>query len=467
MKKKTYNLTNVTIFSLLLSFLIIPSITLAANKKVARVIILRGQVKAKTDSKIISLKKGMWLSEGSVIQTAPRSFCKLLFIDKSQMSLGPKSKMQIETFPKEKAGIINLLNGQLRAKISKNYMNMGSNNKSKLFIKTKSAAMGVRGTDFQVNFNRENMVTSLVTFEGAVAMARLDEQVNQVSQKALERMVSSKDAVIVVKGQYSGVDQASPKATPPTKINPTQLETLKGTTNNAKFLNKSAHHTPAEPAKKQFRSPVPPGVNAKAFANSSKGLEKSVVAVTGVKLVTQVKQQVAKEDYQDPKWAANKMPETTEDAPKAGGYLDLKTALYIPPPEDSMFDSNTGVFVPPPTIGTMDPITGGYEAPAGWILAPTGEFVVDPAIVVIDRAPASLPDGTLPPPTTTLLPPPPIVMPGGDIVLVNPDLVIGEELTFIEKDILQTVEDEFNEDQAADLLNTVSPGTTATTINVQ
>lgn len=89
------------------------------------------------------------------------------------MNLGPNSQMVINAFPKKEAGIITLVKGQIRSQVTKDYMEMEDKSKSKLYIKTKTAAMGIRGTDFQVNFNPQNQNTSLITFEGKVAMATL------------------------------------------------------------------------------------------------------------------------------------------------------------------------------------------------------------------------------------------------------------------------------------------------------
>ncbi len=365
----------------LITFILLGS--LSATEKSAKVIILRGKVKAKMGAKIINLKKGMWITEGALIQTAPRSFCKLLFIDKSQISLGPNSKMQIQTFPKKKPGIINLLKGQLRSKVTKNYMEMKKHNKSKLFIRTKTAAMGVRGTDFQVNFNPTNMVTSLITFEGAVAMAKVDETVNQINQQVLEKIVSSQDAVIVTKGEYSGVDQAAPRVTAPVKINPAQLETLKRSTDNTRQLE---HTTTAIKPKKQFRNPIPPGVNAKVLA-SKMTAEKVVAKTIGEDIVKQVKQQVIAQEHPEPKWAEKRLEQRpdTSHGPRAGGYIDLKTALYIPPPKNSVFDANIGMHVIPTQLGTIDPRTGDYIPPAGYKLTNNGELIVDKG-----RIPASI-----------------------------------------------------------------------------
>ena len=43
-----------------------------------------------------------------------------------------------------------------------------------MFIKTKTAAMGVRGTDFTSIYNPSLQNTSVVTFEGDVRLAKID-----------------------------------------------------------------------------------------------------------------------------------------------------------------------------------------------------------------------------------------------------------------------------------------------------
>src|SRR5690554_3330374 len=71
-----------------------------ASEGVAQVIVIRGKVKAKmATGEIVDIAKDMWLKEGTVLQSAPGSFCRLLFIDKSTMNLGPDSQMVIDQFP--------------------------------------------------------------------------------------------------------------------------------------------------------------------------------------------------------------------------------------------------------------------------------------------------------------------------------------------------------------------------------
>lgn len=365
----------------------------AASEGVAKVIVLRGEVKAKMpDGTIVDLSKDMWLQEGAVIQSASGSFCRLLFIDKSTMNLGPESQMVIDKFPEDAAGIITLMKGQVRSNVTKDYMNNKELDKSKLFIKTKTAAMGVRGTDFQVNYNPANENTSLITFKGAVAIAQFESPIGDrsFSQDALERTVSSRTAVIVRQGEFSGVTPQTNRATIPTKLNPIQLETLKK--NNDGLQSKSST-SPEQ--KKEFRNPIPPGVDSKKFANNpSENMSKTIsinISPEASKAVNeQVNDQRAAVTVTS---SAAPPPEGFKDtssgayAPPAGSVLDLATVNIIPPPKGSVFDPISQTYVIPPELGRVNPYTGNYEAPTGMRLSDDGRLV---NVELSDgRAPAS------------------------------------------------------------------------------
>ena len=176
LKNSNYTHSNpISIKSFLISalfFLSLVSIEAHAQSKAAKVIILKGsaQYTAKDGTKV-SIKRGDWLPEGAIVKTEAKSFVKLLFIDKSSLNIAPKSSVTIAKFSKKKAGIINLLQGKIRSKVVKDYINAGDKgNKSKLFIKTKTAAMGVRGTDFSVETTGK--VDTLNVVEGRVTVAQ-------------------------------------------------------------------------------------------------------------------------------------------------------------------------------------------------------------------------------------------------------------------------------------------------------
>jgi len=285
----------------------------------------------------------MWFKEGTQLRTEEKSFVKLLFVDKSQMNLGPSSQMKIDTFPKNDPGIVTLVKGQLRSKVTKNYMDMDKKDKSKLFIKTKTAAMGVRGTDFQVNYNPENNFTSLVTFEGAVAMASLDvldgrNPASFVDQRALERIVSSDQAVTVTRGQFSGASPETGSATIPVKINPIQLESMEK--DESGTAETPVVQAPAQPK----RSIVPPGVSGAAFSNKPK-------------VEAQVGANVAKQAAKNAKAVTQGFANSTKvNKAASGAVVDVATGKLLLPPKNAPIDPNTGV---PMINGAANILSGG------------------------------------------------------------------------------------------------------------
>jgi hypothetical protein len=331
----------------------VSSKTFAEVNMVAKVVIMKGQVKAKlADGSVVDVKPDQSLPEGAVLQTSEKSFVKLIFIDKSQMNLGPNSQMIINAFPKKEAGIITLVKGQIRSQVTKDYMEMDDKSKSKLYIKTKTAAMGIRGTDFQVNFNPENQNTSLITFEGKVAMAHIERgnREERFDQSKLERVVSSDKAVMVEHGQISAVNlNVAERAMVPTQLGVKQLDALAS--------NETGVKESTDSDKKQYRNPIPPGADSAAFSNVG---EKEITA--------------DKSSAKDPNGFFNN--KTGEYKLPAGSIVDLSTVNIIPPPANAVFDPNTKTYVVPESFGKIDKSTGEYKSPEGLKLGSDGKFVL-------------------------------------------------------------------------------------------
>ena len=339
----------------------------SANDKVAKVILLKGMVKAKLVSgEIIDVKVDQSLPEGAVLQTAEKSFAKLLFVDKSNMVLGPNSQMVINSFPKKEAGIITLVKGQIRSQVTKDYMEMDDKSKSKLYIKTKTAAMGIRGTDFQVNFNPENHNTSLITFEGKVAMASIEKGAPVVDRSALERTVSSDKAVLVEHGQISAVNlNVAARAMLPTKLGLKQIQALEA--------NETGVKEGVAEDKKQYKNPIPPGADGAAFSNASPELAAELKKISPI-AATELAKKSIEVDTSNPNGYFN--DKTGEYKMPAGSIIDLNTVNIIPPPVNAVYDANTNTYVVPETYGKIDKVTGEYKAPEGLALGHDGKFVL-------------------------------------------------------------------------------------------
>jgi hypothetical protein len=164
---------------------------------VAIVKLLRGEVYQLYLSGRRLLKVGDWVRVGDVVQTSEKSFVKLVFLDKSQMNVGPESEMKIETFSGKESGIIDIIKGKIRSQVTKDYLRMRDEDKAKLFHKTKNAVTGVRGTEFDISYGEENGIgtTELLMLEGAVEFNNLTTGVTT--------LVSHQDS-IVAQGPTNG-----------------------------------------------------------------------------------------------------------------------------------------------------------------------------------------------------------------------------------------------------------------------
>jgi hypothetical protein len=336
--------------------LLILAIILSANcfaAQKATVILVKGKVTALLPGAIeaIKVKKGQSLPEDTSVVTGAKSIVRLKFSDKSTMNLGPKSKVIVARMPSKKPNMINLLSGAMKAQVNKN-SNKAS--KNKMIIKTRSAVMGVRGTKFQTSFNPTNGNTSLVTVEGNVAMVKRKEappkkiveekevenqttDSNSINEKVAEKideapvseldaldkaLENTEDVVEVPAGRYSGVVEKSEKApTAPTKIAPSQYKAL------AKSMD----------SKKKVED-----------IYTDKEIEK----------------------------AANASNDVAAAAPKAGGFVDFDTGLYVPPAKNAKKDTKNGVFVTK-DLGAVNEETGDYIAPKGVKLDAKKGFVID------------------------------------------------------------------------------------------
>lgn len=319
----------------------------------AKVIRLRGYATQLSpgarDARIVEL--GQKIYEDTSILTKEKSFVVLEFSDGSRMSVGPQSKVVVVKARGSDPGLISLLKGKIR-----NTVKPEDSNEDKYIIRTRTAALGVRGTDFQTSYNTENKATALVTFKGRVAMVRLDSSAEDLEValdknitierdekgeptvdsaiegqrtriEVLQQKLRSADSVSVENGQYSGAVTGLVKPTQPVVINPTQLA----------LMYKNDQLSPKKENEK---------IEKIDFSNiTHKGnADSSYNAKTG------------------------------EFSPRAGGFVDLDTALYIPPKEDSVLDTKRNIYVPK-DVGFVNRDTGDYIPPKGLLLDPKNGFV--------------------------------------------------------------------------------------------
>lgn len=217
---------NYLVKSLLCFCLLFGEVAIAAQA--AKVILMRGEVtEIAPNGESRTLKKGEWVQEGSKVVTKPKSFAKLLFNDKSSINVGPDSNMAITQYPKGKPGVISVLKGQIRAKVEKDLLKDGEQeDKSKMFVRTKSAAMGVRGTDFIVGFNPSANATKLDVVSGVVAVVNTPDIAADASPAILDGALNGPNAVKVEKGMRTTVADPTAPPAPPKEIPKAEMEGL-------------------------------------------------------------------------------------------------------------------------------------------------------------------------------------------------------------------------------------------------
>lgn len=133
---------------------------------------LRGEVWIERGGERISLHNGDTVDAGDVVVTAQSGRVKLHMQDGSKVFVGRESRITIDRYETQKGilstGSFNMLWGKVRFLVAK--LSEGA---SSFSVRTKTATIGVRGTQFAVMVNRpltpkQIVPTTVMLFEGAV-----------------------------------------------------------------------------------------------------------------------------------------------------------------------------------------------------------------------------------------------------------------------------------------------------------
>lgn len=323
-----------------------------STKKVALVKISKGAAETiAPDGASFKIKRGMWLKEGSIIKTAKKSFVRLSFIDKSSMNIGPNSEIKIEKFSKKDAGVINVLSGKIRSQVTKDYLRMDKD-KSKLFIKSKSAVMGIRGTDFLFSANKKTGASTAILFEGSVVFKQINKKTNL---KNLEAVVNRGRRI--KPGEFSVASFKRKKETVAAKMSSTQFKALMKNDKMVESDSKSA---------KKSRSVVPPGLSGEVVKNKGEGL-KDALGVKGKK--KENKREISSEDFAESKGYVK----GDDVKPVDGSIVHIDSGTIIPLGVDSTFDKNKGEWVSQ-SVGSVAN-NGDYVPPQGYDISETGDIL--------------------------------------------------------------------------------------------
>ncbi len=359
---------------LCLLFLVLTS-TAFAQTKVAMVKLMRGEVDVLSSGKTSRLKVDDWVASGSVVKTAEKSFVKLIFIDKSQMNIGPSSEMKIESFSGKDSGVIDLVKGKIRSQVTKDYLQIKEKDKSKLFIKTQNAVMGIRGTDFMISTNGTN--TATVLFEGEVVFNKLTDR-GELSPKRLEAIVDS--GVRIFPGEFSVMEANKPMPTVPSLLNVQQREQLE------KNKDMESDRAPSNAASEPGKSVVPEGLSGQAVSNSSDSL-KSELAETAK--TAPAEPSASGSSAGDPEgYVKGNLVK-----PANGSFVHIDSGVVIPPGAGAVLDPNTNTFLPAPDAGRVS-ADGSYVPPKNVEITNEGKILVS----VTDTATGAVVVKQVPPP---------------------------------------------------------------------
>lgn len=322
-----------------------------SGPKVAIVKILKGNVLNYVGGKPSALKAEDWVENGSVIKTTDKSFVKLIFTDKSQMNIGPNSLMKIENFTGKDSGVIDLVKGKIRSQVTKDYLQIDKN-KSKLFIKTKNAVLGVRGTDFMISTNGKN--TATVLFEGEIAFNKFDGA-KGLSSDRLENIVDR--GMRMFPGEFSVVERERPQPTIPSLMNIQQREALE----NNDGLNS---RTPSNTREEVKHSVVPDGLDGKVVSNDSQTL-KAEVAQLAPKEARVVPSSADPDGY----------IKGNQIKPANGSFVHMDSGVIIPPGPGSLLDKNSNTYIPGQEMGQVNS-DGTYVPPENVEITGDGKVLV-------------------------------------------------------------------------------------------
>ncbi len=341
----------ITSFTIVVSFIAFSG---QSSKNVAIVKMVRGDAIALTPAgEKLKVEKNAWFKEGSIIKTGQRSLVKLSFVDKSTMNIGPKSELKIEKFSKKEAGVINVLTGKIRSQVTKDYLDMDKS-KSKLFVKSRNAVMGVRGTDFLFSANKKTGSTTTVLFEGSVVFNKIhkDDNLNN-----LENIVNK--GRHIKPGEVSVSMRNLKNPTVPAKMSSGQFNKLNS---NQNFEASAVENT------KKLNSKVPPGLNGIVVSGDNDKVADEIKKVFKVDIV----KEVGSEEKIDMDSAKGYI-DGDDVKPADGIFVHVDSGTIITPGADSSFDKNTGEWVSATNGGINS--SGEYIPPEGFKMTEDGDLL--------------------------------------------------------------------------------------------
>lgn len=322
--------------ALLLSALIFSKNSFS-NEVIGKVLKIKGEASALFigEREAQKVTQSMFIKKDTSILTHDKSIVFILLNDNSKVTIGSNSKMTINLMDDSKVSVLNLQKGNVRTEVVKE-----SNQRNKLILKTRTASLGVRGTDFQTTYNPQNNITNLLTFKGVVAIVKNDQKAKS-NEDVVNELKNEKNVKLIEEARFTTVTENNQLPTEPVKISAEQYTKLK--------ISKEVEVSENE-IKKEY----------------DQELIKTVALYEKISIEEKEKNILAKRTTVNEKTSK----------PTSGGLLDLDSGIYIPPVEKKEnFNEKLNIFEVKPTLGEVSQ-TGQYIPPSGVTIDPKVGLIV-------------------------------------------------------------------------------------------
>jgi hypothetical protein len=149
-----------------------------------RVDILKGGQLPATPAKVDA-----GVQTGDVIRTKSLSNAQVTFIDNSTMTIAPESRVAIESYmfdpaKQKRNSVIHLFQGLAHIVVNKVF----KTTEPDFIVKTNTAIMGVRGTDFGIRIQPNS--STILNFKGRLQVGNIFPEVSQLSRRAFKTAYS-------------------------------------------------------------------------------------------------------------------------------------------------------------------------------------------------------------------------------------------------------------------------------------
>lgn len=311
---------------------------------------MRGKVWVQRGKTIIeNISIPFALEKGDFVNTGPSSYAKVKIYPDANCIISTSSQIKIDQLKDTQTTSLEMLKGRFRASLTP-VQDSTAKKELRLYIKTKSASAGVRGTDFEMSYNEQNDITSVLSYSGELKVKKNHEmewpftKINQL----YDAIYNEQEYASLTPSKFTGSFPGFLKVSDEVKISPVQFYFLK---NHDPFKDSPNQTSKNEHLKNLDIKPIAPEKYAEQKNIPLRPLPRQW------------------EKDLDPvlKWRP--------DIKKQGGYLDLETGIYVSPPKDAEYDKDSDTYVTPKEFGGVNIKTGDYVPPMGLFLHPLKGFI--------------------------------------------------------------------------------------------